>query len=100
MTMRSCSRNFDKDLLLPLAWAGLFICVIFTAAVRTDLYGQRWLAVFVLVCLLVMRRLPLGDIGRIIFLLLGTYLTEIQAPQELARSITEITSNKWFVLAA
>ena len=32
--------------------------------------------------------------------LLGTYLTEIQAPQELARSITEITSNKWFVLAA
>ena len=31
--------------------------------------------------------------------LLGTYLTEIQAPQQLARSITEITSNKWFVLA-
>jgi tripartite ATP-independent transporter DctM subunit len=31
--------------------------------------------------------------------LLGTYLTEIQAPQQLARTITEITSNKWFVLA-
>jgi tripartite ATP-independent transporter DctM subunit len=30
---------------------------------------------------------------------LGGYLTEIQAPQELAKSITEITSNKWFVLA-
>jgi C4-dicarboxylate transporter, DctM subunit len=31
--------------------------------------------------------------------LLGTYLTEIQAPQELARAITELTSNKWVVLA-
>ena len=31
--------------------------------------------------------------------LLGAYLTEIQAPQQLARAITEITSNKWFVLA-
>src|SRR5204863_2342389 len=31
--------------------------------------------------------------------LLGTYLTEIQAPQELARSITELTTNKWAVLA-
>jgi C4-dicarboxylate transporter, DctM subunit len=30
---------------------------------------------------------------------LGTYLTEIQAPQALARAITEITTNKWFVLA-
>ena len=31
--------------------------------------------------------------------LLGTYLTEIQAPQALAKAITEITTNKWFVLA-
>jgi C4-dicarboxylate transporter, DctM subunit len=31
--------------------------------------------------------------------LLGAYLTEIQAPQELARSITSLTSNKWVVLA-
>jgi tripartite ATP-independent transporter DctM subunit len=31
--------------------------------------------------------------------LLGTYLTEIQAPQQLARAITEVTTNKWFVLA-
>ncbi|MEO7743334.1 MAG: TRAP transporter large permease [Usitatibacter sp.] len=31
--------------------------------------------------------------------LLGGFLTEIQAPQQLARAITEITSNKWFVLA-
>jgi tripartite ATP-independent transporter DctM subunit len=31
--------------------------------------------------------------------LLGTYLTEIQAPQKLAQAITEITSNKWAVLA-
>ncbi len=31
--------------------------------------------------------------------LLGTYLTEIQAPQQLAHAITEITTNKWFVLA-
>ena len=30
---------------------------------------------------------------------LGTYLTEIQAPQSLARSITELTTNKWAVLA-
>src|SRR4029077_5483582 len=29
----------------------------------------------VLLCLLVMRRMPLRDIGRIVFLLLGTYLT-------------------------
>jgi tripartite ATP-independent transporter DctM subunit len=31
--------------------------------------------------------------------LLGTYLTEVQAPQQLARAITEFTSNKWLVLA-
>lgn len=31
--------------------------------------------------------------------LLGSYLTEIQAPQELARAVAEITTNKWFVLA-
>ena len=73
--MRPFSRYFDKDLLLPLAWGGIFICVIFTAAISTDLYGQRWLAGLVLLCLLVMRRMPLRDIGRIIFLLLGTYLT-------------------------
>jgi C4-dicarboxylate transporter, DctM subunit len=31
--------------------------------------------------------------------LLGSYLTEIQAPQQLAHAITELTTNKWFVLA-
>ncbi|MEK7362114.1 MAG: TRAP transporter large permease, partial [Pseudomonadota bacterium] len=31
--------------------------------------------------------------------LLGAYLTEIQAPQQLARAVAEITTNKWFVLA-
>ncbi len=31
--------------------------------------------------------------------LLGTHLTEIQAPQKLARAITELTTNKWVVLA-
>ena len=31
--------------------------------------------------------------------LLGTYLTEIQAPQELAHMVSEFTSNKWAVLA-
>lgn len=31
--------------------------------------------------------------------LLGVHLTEIQAPQELARMVAEITTNKWFVLA-
>ena len=31
--------------------------------------------------------------------LLGTYLTEIQAPQALARMVSEFTSNKWLVLA-
>jgi C4-dicarboxylate transporter DctM subunit len=31
--------------------------------------------------------------------LLGTHLTEIQAPQKLAQSITELTTNKWLVLA-
>ncbi len=31
--------------------------------------------------------------------LLGAYLTEAQAPQQLARSITELTTNKWVVLA-
>ena len=30
---------------------------------------------------------------------LGTYLTEIQAPQHLAQSVAELTTNKWFVLA-
>jgi tripartite ATP-independent transporter DctM subunit len=31
--------------------------------------------------------------------LLGTYLTEVQAPQALARAVGEFTSNKWVVLA-
>ena len=31
--------------------------------------------------------------------LLGTYLSEIQAPQQLARMVAEYTSNKWLVLA-
>jgi TRAP-type C4-dicarboxylate transport system permease large subunit len=31
--------------------------------------------------------------------LLGTYLTEVQAPQALARAVAEITQNKWVVLA-
>ncbi len=31
--------------------------------------------------------------------LLGTYLTEIQAPQKLAQAVADITTNKWFVLA-
>ncbi len=31
--------------------------------------------------------------------LLGNYLTEVQAPQALARGVAEITGNKWMVLA-
>ncbi|HSC62364.1 MAG TPA: TRAP transporter large permease [Caldimonas sp.] len=31
--------------------------------------------------------------------LLGTYLSEIQAPQQLARMVADLTSNKWLVLA-
>jgi tripartite ATP-independent transporter DctM subunit len=31
--------------------------------------------------------------------LLGTYLTEVQAPQALARTVSDLTSNKWMVLA-
>jgi len=31
--------------------------------------------------------------------LLGSYLTEVQAPQALARSVAELTNNKWVVLA-
>ncbi|MEJ8838301.1 TRAP transporter large permease [Ramlibacter sp. AN1133] len=30
--------------------------------------------------------------------LLGTYLTEVQAPQALARAVSEFTSNKWAIL--
>ena len=31
--------------------------------------------------------------------LLGTYLTEVQAPQQLAQAVTQFTQNKWAVLA-
>src|SRR5436305_7162425 len=31
--------------------------------------------------------------------LLGTYLTEVQAPQQLAQAVTQLTQNKWVVLA-
>ena len=31
--------------------------------------------------------------------LLGTYLTEVQAPQALAQGVSELTRNKWLVLA-
>jgi len=30
--------------------------------------------------------------------LLGVYLTEVQAPQNLARAVTELTTNKWLIL--
>jgi tripartite ATP-independent transporter DctM subunit len=31
--------------------------------------------------------------------LLGTYLTEVQAPQHLAQAVSQMTQNKWLVLA-
>lgn len=31
--------------------------------------------------------------------LLGVYLTEVQAPQQLAQAVMDLTTNKWFVLA-
>ena len=31
--------------------------------------------------------------------LLGTYLSEVQAPQALAQAMSELTQNKWLVLA-
>ncbi|MFN2645915.1 MAG: TRAP transporter large permease [Burkholderiales bacterium] len=31
--------------------------------------------------------------------LLGTYLSEVQAPQKLAQSVADLTTNKWLVLA-
>ena len=31
--------------------------------------------------------------------LLGTYLTEVQAPQKLAQTVSQLTQNKWVVLA-
>ncbi|MFO1300598.1 MAG: TRAP transporter large permease [Burkholderiaceae bacterium] len=31
--------------------------------------------------------------------LLGVYLTEVQAPQKLAQAVTELTANKWAILA-
>src|SRR3546814_15298593 len=31
--------------------------------------------------------------------LLGTYLSEVQAPQALAQAVSDFTSNKWVVLA-
>ena len=31
--------------------------------------------------------------------LLGTYLTEVQAPQQLAKTVSDLTQNKWVVLA-
>jgi tripartite ATP-independent transporter DctM subunit len=31
--------------------------------------------------------------------LLGTYLSEVRAPQDLARAVSELTQNKWVVLA-
>ena len=31
--------------------------------------------------------------------LLGTYLTEVQAPQQLAQAVASMTHNKWLVLA-
>ena len=76
MQTHALPRSFDnQNLWLQVLWVGVFLCVIFTAGISTDLYGQRWLAVMVLVSLLFMRRLPMREVGRIIFLLLGTYLT-------------------------
>ena len=73
--MRAYSGHSDNNLVWQLGWSAVFICVIYTASISTDIYGQRWLAVLVLLSLMTLRRLPLRDIGRVIFLLLGTYLT-------------------------
>ena len=61
--------------MLPWVWVGLFAILLSTAAIPTDLRGQAWIACGVLLVLLVMRKLPLSDVGRALFLLLGTYLT-------------------------
>ena len=64
-----------EDLVLPWVWVGLFAILLSTAAIPTDLRGQAWIACGVLLVLLVMRKLPLSELGRALFLLLGTYLT-------------------------
>ena len=64
-----------NDSLSHWVWVVLLCCLLFTAATRTDLHGQSWIAGSILVCLLLMRNFTLTDVLRNLFLILAAYLT-------------------------
>jgi cellulose synthase (UDP-forming) len=63
------------DTFLTWLWGIGFALMLCSAAIPTDLDGQRALACAIIGTLLIMRRLPLSDIARVAFLFLGAYLT-------------------------
>ena len=73
--MRRLSQFFTRDPILVWGGAAIFALLLFTAAIPVDLRGQSWIAGSILLCMMVMRRMPLSTVYRVLFMLLGTYLT-------------------------
>src|ERR1043166_5636710 len=74
MTMAALARSM-KSRLLPLAWIAMFIGFLAIAAIPTDSYGQMLVAGFVLLVMFGARSVNLSAGLRILFLVLGAYLT-------------------------
>ena len=109
--VRSTAREALWAFLLPIIILGGIFGGVVTATEGAALAVVAALAVG----LLIYRELNLGHLQQAIIegaiqtavvmllvatsALLGTYLTEVQAPQALAHAVSEMTRNKWLVLA-
>jgi tripartite ATP-independent transporter DctM subunit len=109
--VRTTARDALWAFLLPIIILG----GIFGGFVTATEGAALAVAASLFVGLVVYRELDLGELRRAVLdggvqtavvmllvatsALLGTYLTEVQAPQQLAQAVSELTHNKWLVLA-
>ncbi|MEP7062815.1 MAG: TRAP transporter large permease [Betaproteobacteria bacterium] len=109
--VRSTGRDALWAFLLPIIILG----GIFGGVVTATEGAALAVVAALLVGLVIYRELHLGDLRKAVLegaiqtavvmllvatsALLGTYLTEVQAPQALAYAVSEFTQNKWVVLA-
>jgi C4-dicarboxylate transporter, DctM subunit len=109
--VRSTGREALWAFLLPIIILG----GIFGGVVTATEGAALAVVAALVVGLVIYRELHLGDLRKAVLegaiqtavvmllvatsALLGTYLTEVQAPQALAQAVSEFTQNKWVVLA-
>ncbi len=109
--VRSTGRDALWAFLLPIIILG----GIFGGVVTATEGAALAVVAALVVGLVIYRELHLGDLRKAVLegaiqtavvmllvatsALLGTYLTEVQAPQALAHAVSEFTQNKWVVLA-